>query len=278
MCRAVAILYLLSIIGLPSAIWFALDARIARLNPWIWAVWGFLSVTAPSIVIFKFFGFVREGWLSGLLPEGAVKSLVVWTPLAGGWFTAFVIYKWVLKPKRVAIIGTSLNYVGGWLGTFIFHMFFSAAADLGFYASETYQTLTQVCPGLLREASFLNNAITATPGARETGLMILGAVGASWAAIALIRKRPFAIRLTGCVLLSFVAFGLLPTLDHAFDIVTSDDPRSLVTQTQQTDKGSAQWLWSVVWLGYLIRSKRVREVYGRNFWRSPESSGGGVPT
>ena len=67
MCRTVAILQLLSLIGLPPAVWFALDARIARLNPWIWAVAGFLSVTAPCIVIFEIIGFVHEQWLLGLL-------------------------------------------------------------------------------------------------------------------------------------------------------------------------------------------------------------------
>src|SRR5215470_8513850 len=108
MCRTVAILYLLSITGLPPAVWFALDARIARLNPWIWAVVGFLSVTAPCFVIFEFLhGFVREEWLLGLLSERILRFLMGLTTLAGGWFTVFVIHKWVLKPKREATIGTS---------------------------------------------------------------------------------------------------------------------------------------------------------------------------
>jgi len=267
MCRTVAILHLLSIIGLPPAVWFALDARIARLNPLMWAVVGFLSVTAPCIVIFEFLGFVREEWLLGLLSERVWKFLNFLTPLAGGWFTAFVIHKWVLKPKRVATIGTSLNYVGGWLGTLLFQMFFSVGADLAVYASNRYQILPQLCPGVRREALKVINGIIITPGAQEIGFTILAVVGFSWAAIALILKEPSAIRITGCVLLCFVVLGFWQVLDAAI----KDDARSPSTKGQQHNSGSAGWIWSAVWLGYLTKSRRVREVYGRSFWGSYDS-------
>src|SRR5262249_29314186 len=271
MCRTVAILHLLSIIGLPPTVWFALDARIARLNPWIWAVVGFLSVTAPCIVIFGVLGFVREEWLLGLLSERVWKFLIVPTPLAGGWFTAFVIHKWVLKPKRVASIGTSLNYVGGWLGTLLFQMVFSAGADLAFYASNGYRTLAQLCPGVRREVLKVIDGISITPGAQETGLMILGVVGLSWAAIALIRKSPSAIRLTGCVLLVFRVVHFWQFLDVGITAA----PRSPSTKRQRHGPVPVGLIWYAFWLGYLSQSRRVREVYGRNFWGSYDSPIGG---
>jgi len=94
--------------------------------------------------------------------------------------------------------------------------------------------------------------------------MILGVVGISWAAIALILKEPSAIRITGCLLLCFVVLGFWQFLDAAI----TDGARSSFEKGQQHDSGSAGWIWSAVWLGYLTKSRRAREVYGRNFWGS----------
>src|SRR5262245_17792033 len=105
---------LLLLIALPAAIWFARDALVARLNPWSWAIWGFLSVAVPPSLLFRLDGLLSERGLVKVGPRwGGILGASI---IAVGWFNAYLIHKRLLKPKRVAIIGNSLNYVGGWLG------------------------------------------------------------------------------------------------------------------------------------------------------------------
>jgi len=153
-------------------------------------------------------------------------------------------------------------------------MVYSVDADLVIYASNRYQILPQLCPGVRREALKITHGITITPGSQEIGLMILGVVGIWWAAIALILKEPSAIRITGCLLLCFVVLGFWQFLDAAI----TNDARSTFENGQQRNSGSAGWLCRAVWLSYLTKSRRVREVYGRNFWGSYDSSIGDRPT
>src|SRR6476620_2699350 len=98
-------LLLLSLIALPGAIWFARDALVARLNPWVWAVWGFLCVTVPPLFLFRLGGLLTERGLFPTVqkPLGGIIGVII---IAVGWFTAYVIHKRILKPKRVATIGT----------------------------------------------------------------------------------------------------------------------------------------------------------------------------
>jgi len=271
-------LLLLSLVALPAAIWFARDALVARLNPWVWAVWGFLSVALPALMLFRLDRLLGEIGLLGATREKPWGGIIGVSIIAVGWFTAYMIHKKILKPKRVATIGTSLNYVGGWLGSLIYQLFLSAGLMLVIYGRDTYRILEEVCPLEPIGEKLFRCAIASTPGALETGLMIIFVAGCLWAAIALGRKTPSAIRIAGWVMLCLFAFGFLEAIDHALEVVMSDDPRALVTKRQQDDIGSTQWVWNAIWLGYLIRSKRVREVYGRNFWGSNESSACSVPT
>lgn len=198
--RTFVALLLLSAIALPAAIWFARDALVARLNPWVWAVWGFLFVLVPPLLLFRLSRLLAEAGLLVLKveePWGGIIGLIV---VAVGWFTAYVIHKRFLKPKRVAIIGTSLNYVGGWLAALIFLLFLSAGLHLAIYARNTYKTLEQLCPREQTGASLYRCVIASTPEALETGLMIVSVAGLLWAGIALSRKAQSAIRIAGCVL------------------------------------------------------------------------------
>ena len=45
--RAVHLILWYFVVSLPAAIWFAREASVAGLNPWLWAVWSTLSVGAP---------------------------------------------------------------------------------------------------------------------------------------------------------------------------------------------------------------------------------------
>jgi len=273
-------LLLLAFIALPGAIWFARDALVARLNPWVWATWGFLSIVLPVLLLFRLERFLGE---RGLLepmrgkPWGGIISLTI---IGVGWVTAYMLHKRLLRPRRVANIGLSLNYVGGWLAYLIYVLLLSAGLSLLFYIVNTYTTLLQLCPSEQTWGSLFRCAITSTPNIWETVMLIITVAGCLWAALALIRKTSSAIRITGCVLLCLLVFGLLPTLEQALDVVMTDDARERVKKIQRFDQRrsedlkSGQIVWSVIWLGYLIRSKRVRQVYGRNLLQVPEPSPG----
>jgi len=63
-----------------------------------------------------------------------------------------------------------------------------------------------------------------------------------WAGVALVLKKPYAVQLTGYVaMLTFAA--------ESFET-----------------GGKGNFLYNVLWVGYLMRSRRVREVYGKNFF------------
>jgi len=264
---------LLSLIALPAVIWFARDALVARLNPWVWAVGGFLSVALPPFLLFRLGGLLSERGLfpKVQMPWGGIIGVSI---IAVGWFTAYVIHKRVLKPKRIATIGNSLNYVGGWLGFLIYMLLLTAGLILVTYGRDTYKTLEQLCPGEQMRETLFRCIIASAPAALDTVARSISVAGCLWAAIAIIRKTASAIRITGWVLLWFIMLGIL---QYVLDVTVNDASRSTVTRGQQVNEASMP-IWSIVWLGYLMRSRRVREVYGRNFGRSNESSAGGMPT
>lgn len=247
---------LLSLIALPAAIWFARDALVARLNVWRWAVGGFFSVALPPILLFMVGGLLSErGLLRVGRPWGGILGASI---IAFGWFNAYLINKRVLKPKRVAIIGNSLNYVGGWLGLLIYMLFLSAGLILITYGRDTYKTLEQLCPGEHMGEYLFRCAIASTPETVDTIFRFISLTGCFWAAIALIRKAPTAIRTAAWVCLWFI---ILAILQYYIDVAVSDNPGSIARIGQQASLP----VWSVVWLAYLTRSRRVREVYGHNF-------------
>ena len=53
MAALLGTLIVVAFIALPAAIWFWQDALVARVNPWMWAVWGLLSVAVPSFLLFR---------------------------------------------------------------------------------------------------------------------------------------------------------------------------------------------------------------------------------
>ncbi len=269
-------LLLLSTIALPGATWFACDALVARLNPWVWSLLGFLSVLVPPFILFRLSHILAEARLIDLKVEQPWGPILGLSVIAVGWFTAYVIHKLFLKPKRVAIIGTSLNYVGGWLAVLIFLLFLSAAFHLAIYVRNTYETFEQLCLREQTGASLVRCVIASTPEAMETAFMIVSVAALLWAGIALNRKTQSAIRIAGCVLVGFILLGFGQHLD---EIITDQD-RSPSTNGRPHDPAPSQGfaLWNVVGLGYLIRSRRVREVYGRNLLRSNQSPAGSVPT
>ena len=70
-----------------------------------------------------------------------------------------------------------------------------------------------------------------------------------WAGVALVLKNPYAVQLTGYVAM----------LTFAAEIVETG--------------GKGNFLFNVSWVGYLMRSRRVREVYGKNFSFELSSTG-----
>lgn len=253
---------LLLLIALPAAIWFARDALVAKLSPWKWAIAGVFSVAVPPILLFRLGGLLSEQSLLRVEPRwGGMVGVSV---IAVGWLTAYLIHKRTLKPKRVAIIGNSLNYVGGWLGLLIYMLFLSAGLILVTYGRDTYIMLEQLCPGGQMGDFFFRCAIASIPGAYETGLMFISVAGCLWAAIALMRKTASSIRIAGGILVCFILLGVLQLFEPAIDVAMSDNPDGPVTKGNQMNEGAVR-IWNLVWLAYLTRSKRVREVYGQNF-------------
>ena len=218
----------------PFVLWFVLEARVARLNKWLWGGYAILAIGLPLLGIR---GFLQEllannsmltklGGVLGLLAIAMSASIVVW------------VHKHFLKPKRVKEIGTSLNYVGGWLGTFILQLFASVALSL----FATFQDLRAAFPEMHLTEMFSNVPILSGEYAIGNGLYILGLIGIMWAGVALVLKKPYAVQLTGYVaMLTFAA--------ESFDT-----------------GGKGNFLYNVLWVGYLMRSRRVREVYGKNFF------------
>lgn len=136
------------------------------------------------------------------------------------------------------------------------------------YFLDTYKAFSQLCPAEQTGKSIFLCAVGSVTNSWEPAVVIITVAGCVWAAIALSRKTRYAIRITGCVLLWLFVVAWLPTVKEALDMVMNDDVRlriiKLEMYRQQKTLNSAQVIWSAVWLGYLIRSKRVRQVYGRN--------------
>ena len=225
----------------PFVLWFVLEARVARLNKWLWGGYAILAIGLPLLGIR---GFLQEllannsmltklGGVLGLLAIAMSASIVVW------------VHKHFLKPKRVKEIGTSLNYVGGWLGTFILQLFASVALSL----FATFQDLRAAFPEMHLTEMLSNVSIFSAEYAIGNGLYLVGLVGLMWAGFALIFKKPYAVQLAGYVAM----------LTFAAEIVETG--------------GKGNFLFNVIWVGYLMRSRRVREVYGKNFSFALSSTG-----
>jgi hypothetical protein len=218
----------------PFVLWFVLEARVARLNKWLWGGYAILAIGLPLLGIR---GFLQEllannsmltklGGVLGLLAIAMSASIVVW------------VHKHFLKPKRVKEIGTSLSYVGGWLGIFILQLF----ASVGLSLFATFRELRAAFPEKPLTEMYSNVPIVSGEYAIGNGLYVLGLLGIMWAGVALVLKKPYAVQLAGYVaMLTFAA--------ESFDT-----------------GGKGNFLYNVLWVGYLMRSRRVREVYGKNFF------------
>jgi hypothetical protein len=218
----------------PFVLWFVLEARVARLNKWLWGGYAILAIGLPLLGIR---GFLQEllannsmltklGGVLGLLAIAMSASIVVW------------VHKHFLKPKRVKEIGTSLSYVGGWLGTVILQLF----ASVGLSLFATFRELRAAFPEKPLTEMYSNVPIVSGEYAIGNGLYVLGLLGIMWAGVALVLKKPYAVQLAGYVaMLTFAA--------ESFDT-----------------GGKGNFLYNVLWVGYLMRSRRVREVYGKNFF------------
>ena len=228
----------------PFVLWFVLEARVARLNKWVWGGCAILALGLPLLGIRGVGSVLQEllannstltklGGVLGLLAIAMSASIVVW------------VHKHFLKPKRVKEIGTSLNYVGGWLGTFILQLFASVALSL----FATFQDLRAAFPEIHLTEMFSNVPILSGEYAIGNGLYILGLIGIMGAGVALVLKKPYAVQLTGYVAM----------LTFAAEIVETG--------------GKGNFLFNVIWVGYLMRSRRVREVYGKNFSFALSSTG-----
>jgi hypothetical protein len=255
-------------VGLPAAIWFARDAYVARLNPWVWGIWGVLSVGAPIFAVFA---------LAWFMIEPPWTRRVDISAFAAGWITASIIYKRFLRPKRLAMIGTSLNYVGGWLGTLILWLVASALAYFVLYLKEAKKEIEYFCREERTWQSFIDCIISFRLETLGTAVTIICVTvtltGFLLAALTLCYRTPYAVRITGYLLVLLFLFKLVNPIVHqvgdqmelAKTRGTSSNPFSMsVTQTQTHTQNV---LPELVWLVYLVRSKRVREVFGRNFGR-----------
>ena len=260
-----------SVLGLPAAIWFARDAYVARLNPWIWGLWGMLSVAAPTALIFGF-GRLIQYWL--VLPklEAPWGGIIGLSFIAAGWTTAAIIHKHLLKPQRQVAIGTSLNYVGGWLGTLILWLVASGLAYLFLYVREAKKEIDYFCRDERTWQSVLDCIISFRLETLETAFAItcvtVTLTGCLLAAFMLCYRTPHAVRVTGYLLVLFCLFILVnPIVDQVESAATRDtrysNPFSINVIPKDTRTQNV--LPELIWLVYLGRSKRVREVFGRNF-------------
>lgn len=221
----------------PFVLWFVLEARVARLNMWVWGGCAILAVGLPLLGI--------KG-LASILPDLSANTPAL--AKLGGLFgllalaisasMAVLVHKHFLKPRRVKEIGSSLNYIGGWLGTFILQLFASVALSL----LATFRDLRAAFPETHLAEMFSNVPIFSGEYAIGNGLYLVGLIAVMWAGFALVLKKPYAVQLTGyAAMLTFAA--------------------------ELFDKGErGNFLYNVVWLGYLLRSRRIREVYGKNFF------------
>jgi len=275
------ILFFLYFFGLPGALWFALDARMAKLNPWVWALWGMLALFVPTVLIISLVQLLAEHGLSvsNLEPPWSRAAQIVGTIVLMVLLVLPVvtIHKRVLKPRRLEAIGASLNYVGGWLGTFIYMLFGSAVASLFLYVSESKKEIEYFCRDEKTWQSVFQCLVSFMPETLGTPLtiifVIVSVAGAICAALALSCKKSYAVPITGCLAMGLLLLNLVyywqgmaqasPGLDYSHSPAAGVQTRAILV--------------NLLLLVYLTSSRRVREVYGRHFWEPNRSSVGGQP-
>lgn len=264
------IILLLSILALPGAVWFARDASVARLNSWMWALGGMLSIVAPSLL---FIAVMRVLHYWALLPEGKwpLGNVLGASTIAVGWAIAALIHKRVLKPRREAIIGTSLNYIGGWLGTLICVLLGSAIAPVGFYGVTVRNRVDYYCGDEHSWRSLLSCGGSFAPEIFGTVLTIVSVIlcvaGSISASGALAQKRSYAVRITGGLFIWFVVLNLVDSLADLTAFITNGEQDSIwmSLKKQIRPAASPNVFTAIGWLVYLTKSRRIREVYGCNF-------------
>lgn len=264
------IVLLLALGALPCAVWFACEASAACLNPWRWALLGIVSIIAPT-VLFGALTRVLRHWT--LLPEHGWPSsgIVSVSTIALGWLIAALIYKRILKPRREAIMGTSLNYIGGWLGTLICVLLASAIGSLVFYGLTVHNRLEYYCPGEYTWSVILSCGRLFAAELFGTVLTIVSVIlcvsCSTYAASALVWKLSYAVRMTGYLLLWFGLLNLVDLQAELPSFVTNGEQHAhwLFLKEQIRPVATPNLLASIGWLVYLIKSKRIREVYGHNF-------------
>lgn len=266
----VFIIALLTTLAFPGAVWFACEASAARLNPWKWGLWGLFSIVAPSLLFIAIMRALRfwvplheEGWSS--IGYIGVSTIAI------GWVIATVIHKRVLKPRREAILGTSLNYLGGWLGTLICVLLGSAIAPVVFYGLTVRNRVDYYCGDEHSWRSLLSCGGSFAPEIFGTVLtivsVILCVVISMCATSALFRKRSYAVRLTGGLFIWFVVLNMVDALADRTAFITNGEQDSLWMSLKEQVRPAVtpNLLMSIGWLVYLTKSRRIREVYGRNF-------------
>lgn len=237
----------------PFVLWFILEARVAQLNMWVWGVCAILAVGLPLQTI-KGLVSLLPGLSADNSPLAKLGGLFGLLALAASALVVALVHKHFLKPRRAKTIGSSLNYIGGWLGTLILQLFTSVALSL----LATFRDLRAAFPEARLTEMFSNVSFSSWEGVIGNGLYLVGLIGSIWAGFALVLKKPYAVPLTGYV--SSLTFASEVFYGFSFELSELVDKSGTV---YKGEKGN--FLYNVLWVGYLMRSRRVREVYGKNF-------------